>query len=113
MGVLSQTMFLKAIRGFISVSRRRELSTLLEFFNLVQYENQWRNSQFYYLRPDLVRQLGKGQPSIESKQPMLFLFGLFSLRIFGDLRPSLMNENRLFFDTVPYYHLATSCVSTA
>jgi len=48
--VLSQTMFLKAIRGFISVSHRRELSTLLEFFNLVQHENQWRNSQFYYLR---------------------------------------------------------------
>ncbi len=43
-------MFLKAIRGFISVSRRRELSTLLEFFNLVQHENQWRNSHFYYLR---------------------------------------------------------------
>jgi len=43
-------MFLKAIRGFISVSHRRELSTLLEFFNLVQHENQWRNSQFYYLR---------------------------------------------------------------
>ncbi len=42
--VLSQTMFLKAIRGFISVSRRRELSTLLEFFNLVQHENQWHNS---------------------------------------------------------------------
>ena len=48
--VLSQTMFLKAIRGFISVSHRRELSTLLEFFNLVQHENQCRNSQFYYLR---------------------------------------------------------------
>ena len=47
-------MFLKAIRGFISVSRRRELSTLLEFFNLVQHENQWRNSQFYYLRQNPI-----------------------------------------------------------
>ena len=53
--VLSQTMFLKAIRGFISVSRRRELSTLLEFFNLGQHENQWRISQFYYLRQNPIR----------------------------------------------------------
>lgn len=46
--VLSQKMFLKVMRGFVSVSRKLELSTLLGFFNLVQYENQWRISQFYF-----------------------------------------------------------------
>jgi len=79
--VLSQTMFLKAIRGFISVSSRRELSTLLEFFNLVQHENQWRNSQFYYLRQNpfslfssfshdavIRRNLGGGRPESPKEQ---------------------------------------------
>jgi len=62
-------MFLKAIRGFISVSRSRELSTLLEFFNLVQHENQWRNSQFYYLRqnpPGASMRIGCGLSRLHS-----------------------------------------------
>ena len=45
------------------MSSRRELSTLLEFFNLVQHENQWRNSQFYYLRQN-GRVEGMGFPAI-------------------------------------------------
>jgi uncharacterized protein (DUF433 family) len=46
--ILSQKMFLKARRGFSSMSGRRELPTLLGFFNLAQHENQWRISPFYF-----------------------------------------------------------------
>ena len=35
-------------RGLISVSGKRELPTLLGFFNLVQHENRWCISPFYF-----------------------------------------------------------------
>lgn len=47
---MSQKMFLKAIRGCISVSGRRELLILLGFCNLGRYENPYFFSQLHYLR---------------------------------------------------------------